>query len=191
MYSEGEYTAEIINETVKATFWLHNVFGTKEVIEIVPVPDINEVFPSYYLSRAAIESRLVSFYSAMYVGRTFELHISAHPDEFENITIAAVGLNYTDTYDSYTLIFYSKIQDGELVPQWIFGLSNFIRYKVDRKPICKPGYSPYNVDYCIIEKIEYVECPKEPRKDKAKGEPRSCKNLVGNPINLEGFSKKS
>ena len=53
---------------------------------------------------------------------------------------------------------------------------------------CPMGYRLVG-DECIIERYDYVQCPKEPKKEKAKGEPRSCRSLVGNPINLESGAK--
>ncbi len=189
VYSEGEHTGTFIGDTTKVTIHLHDPFGNRDEYETAPLPVIKGVYSSATALRQRVESQLRSFYSAMYVGRTYKRQISDRPAEFQDLTIALVDIRRYKTHetDGYFVKLLGPLSDG--LDRIIIGGTPLIRYNADRIPICKPGYSPFNVDYCIIEKIDYVECPKEPRKDKAKGEPRSCRSLVGNPINLESGAK--
>lgn len=78
--------------------------------------------------------------------------------------------------------------DDEDYPVKTFDQEGTGRLFIDHDYFCPAGYRLAGNE-CIIERYDYIQCPKEPREGKAKGDPRSCRSLVGNPINLESGAK--
>jgi YD repeat-containing protein len=102
-------------------------------------------------------------------------YINKNPVEYKHRIVATIR-----KYSNYP----SGIEAGG---SSVYEIGSFI-YTIQKNGSCKSGYTP-DGDWCVITKSDYVECPKEPREEKAKGEPRSCRSLVGNPINLESGAK--
>lgn len=196
------YTAEAIDKTV--TFYFANVFHAYNPnfrdYETVSAPVIKGVYSSKNDLELAIKSQLYDFASKKYIGKSSNkpYQVSVYGEFFTQYSgyrvedVKIVHLPSTNTYDMQPIN-----------QQWVIGYkgnktiyedksspnSGKFTYSAVREASCKSGYKLENDYLCTIENIEYVECPKEPKKEKTKGEPKSCKSLVGNPINLESGAK--
>lgn len=108
------------------------------------------------------------------VFKNVEITESIEVGKFHILWIASSSMNKDDEDEDYP----NKVFDQE-------GTGSLF---IETDYFCPAGYRLAG-DKCIIERYDYVQCPKEPKKEKAKGEPKSCKSLEGNPINLESGAK--
>lgn len=176
------------------------VYAVTQWNVVLPVPTFDQEYLSVDKAAEALKSELIAYVNSEIVGLEKRI-IDEHSESGYKVVNVEVVHDYTltsgETHFTVTgdVIHYIRGQSGFGNPdgysEWLdedVPMGVFI-YRMGGTPYCsKPGYTLQN-NRCYLTKIDYVECPEKPRKEKAKGEPKSCKNLVGNPINLESGAK--